>query len=154
MDRLEEIFEENSGPPVNIEAIIRAIGIELDKKASLDSEVSGQIETLPNGQFKISVNKSDHYFRQRFTMAHELGHYFLHAHLIGDGVDDNKAYRSVPAGRFHNTLIGQAEETQANRFAASVLMPAAAVRSLWNDKKISTMLPTSFEHRDRPWKLD
>ena len=67
--------------PVNIEGIIRSLGVELDKKAELDDDISGQIEKLPDGSYKISVNKNDHYFRQRFTMAHELGH-FKHRHVI------------------------------------------------------------------------
>lgn len=119
--------------PVNIEAIIRSLGIELDKKAELDSGISGQIERLSDGSYKISVNKSDHYFRQRFTMAHELAHFLFHRSLIGDGVDDNKAYRSTNTGKFYNTSITREHETQANQFAASTLMPEALVRKLRNE---------------------
>lgn len=64
-------------------------------------------------------------------MAHELGHYLLHAHLIGEGVDDNRAYRSVPAGQFHNRSIGSEQETEANRFAATLLMPSEVVQREW-----------------------
>jgi len=73
---------------VNIEAIIRDPGIELDKKADLDGEIAGQLERTAAG-YRIAVNKSDHYFRKPFTMAHELGHFMLHGHLIGEGRDDN-----------------------------------------------------------------
>jgi Zn-dependent peptidase ImmA (M78 family) len=115
------------GPPVNIEAIIRGLGIELDKRAELDTEIAGQLVRSDDGKFKISVNKSDTYYRQRFTMAHELGHYLMHAHLIGDGVDDSTAYRSVPEGRFYNSAITSVEETQANQFASRLLLPKSVI---------------------------
>ena len=77
---------------INIELLIRNSGILLDRKADLDSEIAGQIEFLPDEKMhKISVNKNDHYYRQRFTMAHELGHYFFHRDLIGSGIDDTIA---------------------------------------------------------------
>lgn len=116
------------GPPVNIEGIIRSMGIELNKSAELPDQISGQLERLPNDKYKISINKMDHYYRKRFTMAHELGHYILHLHLIGDGVDDNRAYRSTADGIYYNQDIRQEDETEANRFAASILMPEAILR--------------------------
>ena len=122
-DNFREIVLRHLGPPVNIEGIIRSLGVSVDKKAKLDKEISGQIERLENQQYKISVNSKDHYFRQRFTLAHELGHYLLHSHLIGQGLDDDKAYRSVPDGKFYNQNIGSREETEANSFAARLLMP-------------------------------
>lgn len=122
-----DIVRQHIGPPVNIEAIIRGVGVELNKKAELDPEISGQLERLGPNSYRISTNKSDHYLRQRFTMAHELGHYMLHAHLIGDGVDDTVndtvLYRSMPKGNFYNPNITPVEETEANKFAAELLMP-------------------------------
>lgn len=118
-----EIVQRHIGPPVNIEAIIRSLGISLDKKARLDASISGQLERLGPENYKISVNDDGNYFRARFTMAHELGHYLLHAHLIGEGVDDSLAYRSEPDGNFYNQNIGPSEETEANKFAAGLLMP-------------------------------
>lgn len=103
--------------PVNLEPLIRELGIELDKKADLPGDIAGQIERLPNGSFKISVNTDDHYFRQRFTMAHELAHFIFHKDLIGDGITDNRLYRST------NPQITEAHEVEANKFAASLLMP-------------------------------
>lgn len=125
-----EIVQRHIGPPVQIEKIIRDLGIALDKNADLHADIAGQLERLPSGGFKISVNKSDSYYRKRFTMAHELGHYLLHAHLIGDGVDDSKAYRSVPDGNFSNGSIDAREETQANQFAASLLLPQGTIKTL------------------------
>lgn len=126
-----KILEDHKGPPVNIKGIARSLGIEVDKKANLDSDISGQIEQLENGRYRISANMVDHYYRQRFTIAHELGHFLCHSHLISDGIDDNRAYRSTPEGRFYNRSIGPKQETEANRFAAAVLMPGDNVREEW-----------------------
>lgn len=142
---LVTVIREHQGPPVNIEGIIRSMGIELDKRADLAPEISGQLERLPNGKYKISVNKADHYYRQRFTMAHELGHYVFHLHLIGDGVDDNRAYRSTADGVYCNRDIQQSEETEANRFAASVLMPETAVIRLAQEGCTPDALAKQFQ---------
>ena len=52
--------------------------------------------------------------RQRFTLAHEIGHMLLHRDRIGDGIVDDILYRSS----LSDTL-----EAQANRLAADILMP-------------------------------
>ena len=124
------ITEHQQEAPVNIEGIIRNLGIKLDKKADLDVHISGQIQKLPDNGYQISTNKENHYFRQRFTMAHELGHYLFHRKMIGDGVDDDMMFRSTIEGNFFNQSITQSEETEANQFAASVLMPARLISNL------------------------
>lgn len=56
--------------------------------------------------------------RARFTMAHELGHLFLHAGI--------PFARSSPTG---GTIAAyECSEWQANEFAAAILMPASLVR--------------------------
>jgi Zn-dependent peptidase ImmA (M78 family) len=106
--------------PVNIEAIIRSFDIELDKNSNLPQEVLGEISKKEGGQYKISIKKTDHYYRKRFTMAHELGHFILHKDKIGDGIDDSENYRPV---RRTGTSAGEEEEREANNFAANILMP-------------------------------
>ncbi|KZY31871.1 hypothetical protein A3731_22950 [Roseovarius sp. HI0049] len=114
--------------PVNIEAIIRSLGQEVAKDADLPAAISGQIKMLPDGRYELASSAGEHYFRQRFSLAHELGHYILHKSLIGAGLDDNKKFRSTSDGNFYNTAIDLAHERQANSFAASVLMPENLVR--------------------------
>lgn len=110
-------------PPVDVEAIIIDTGIDYTQEP-LHSEISGMLERLPNEKYKISVNSADPKVRQRFTAAHELGHYIYHRELVGEGVDDNLVYRSVNIGKYNNTRITQKQETEANRFAANLLMPS------------------------------
>ena len=128
---------------VNIEFIILMLGIELDKKAQLNSDVLGELscseDNFGNKKYKISINFNDHYYRQRFTMAHECGHFLLHKELIGSGVDDNKAYRSSSIGNYYNKLILPQHETEANKFAAGVLMPIGVINAIADDLKIDDL---------------
>lgn len=130
IDPLATIDRYTHKAPVNIEAAIRACGIVLHKDAdTLAPGISGQIRRIESGSYEITTTKQEHYFRQRFTMAHELGHFVLHRDIIGDGIDDDQMYRSTEAGNFYNTRIKQIHEAQANSFAATVLMPEQLVRN-------------------------
>lgn len=131
MKLLDLVEKYQSTAPVDVEGLIRAVGVHLDKEASLHPEISGQIGLNKNGTYEIAVNKNDFYYRSRFTMAHELGHYILHRDLLADGTDDTKAYRSTPDGEFYNRNIKPFHETEANQFAANLLMPPSLVRREW-----------------------
>jgi len=128
-DQWNVLTDARKSAPVNVHNLPARLGIRL-KEAWLDGGISGMLENL-GGAFLITISATDPYTRQRFTIAHELGHYMLHRHLIGDGVDDDRAYRSTNAGKYHNTLIGPVEETEANKFAANLLMPRDLVNSEW-----------------------
>lgn len=66
----------------------------------------------------ILVNSSDIPQRQRFTVAHELGHFLLHE---GDTYVDKRARINFRDSRSGLALIQ--EEIEANQFAAALLMP-------------------------------
>ncbi len=125
--------------PVDVHSLPESLGIRL-KQAFLADSISGMLE-LSGNSFLVTICATDPYTRQRFTLAHELGHYMLHRHLVGDGVDDDRAYRSTQVGKYHNTLIGPAEETEANRFAANLLMPRDLVDAEWakRDSSVQSM---------------
>ena len=113
--------------PVDVIGMADAIGVACHS-AYLEDDISGMLERVSEGVYKCTYNASHPMTRQRFTVAHEIGHYMLHRKLLGDGVDDNRAYRSTDAGKYHNTAIGPKQETEANRFAAAVLMPTNLVK--------------------------
>lgn len=72
------------------------------------------------GDFTIFLPKLTSSRRDRFTIAHELGHYFLHfVHP-----------RREPPASFGRGERNTAE-TQANVFASSLLMPAASFETAW-----------------------
>lgn len=131
----EIVMSFTSEAPVNIEGIVEALGVELERKADLHPEIAGQIEHLEEGKFRISINKNDHYFRRRFTTAHELAHFLLHRNLIGSGVDDTKAYRSLNIGKFNNQQIASQHEVEANRLASRLLMPKPLVHKYYSEMR-------------------
>lgn len=83
--------------PVNVGAILRALDVDVRKDAELGEDISGEIRR-DGERYIVSTSGDEHAFRQRFTLAHELGHFVLHKSLIGTGLDDSKMYRSTEAG--------------------------------------------------------
>ncbi|WP_191601420.1 ImmA/IrrE family metallo-endopeptidase [Marinomonas algicola] len=132
----KEFNEAIKKPPVDLEILCQKINIEL-VTVPMDDRISGMLEPKSNGEYKITVNSNMSNGRQRFTIAHELGHLALHRDLIGNGLDD-RAMRSTTPGCYDNTLITRAHETEANQFAAALLMPKEAVlrEALRLDKNI------------------
>lgn len=107
--------------PVDVKGLALALGVPV-QESWLDEHICGTLERTARG-FMIRVNANHPETRRRFTIAHELGHFLFHRHLIGNGVDDDRAFRSTNKGMYKNMAIGPAQETEANRFAANVLMP-------------------------------
>jgi Zn-dependent peptidase ImmA (M78 family) len=119
-DPMKVIETHWNSTPVPIDQIIRDIGLPLSFEPMADN-ISGYIERQ-NGGYRIVVNANHATTRQRFTAAHELGHYIYHRDLLGEGVGDNRAYRTDGTDR-PNPNIRPIHERQANSFAANVLMP-------------------------------
>lgn len=107
------------GPSVPIERLIRRQGVRLVVR-SLTGNVSG-FAYRDAVQRTIGVNTAHSRNRQRFTMAHELGHLILH-NAAGMHVDEQdfflKFRSSVPSRQ------DDEDEKEANLFAAELLMPA------------------------------
>jgi Zn-dependent peptidase ImmA (M78 family) len=101
-----------TGPPVALEDICLGLGVTVRVRPF--DYVAGLF--INDDVFPvIVVNSRERRVRQRFTIAHELGHYFL-----GHG---RKSF-AEPGGR-------NRRERDAERFAACLLMPAVWVRRYW-----------------------
>ena len=90
-----------------------------------DGEVSGMVHCDSNGGGTIGVNSEHSKTRQRFTIAHELGHLLLHAD------DEFHIDEKRPLAR-RDAISSQAvdpREIEANQFAAELLMPESLVRA-------------------------
>jgi Zn-dependent peptidase ImmA (M78 family) len=103
--------------PVRLSELAKAFGVRV-KAATLAPGISGEIRP-EDGHFVIRINRHDPAKRQRFSVAHELAHFLLHADQIGNGITDDVLYRSSLSDR---------REAQANRLAADILMPDNLVR--------------------------
>jgi len=103
-------------PPVKIEVIARHLGAEI-RYEPFDDDVSGVLYRDYHNTI-IGVNSLHHPNRQRFTIAHEIGHLVLHEMEIH--VD--KGYRVALRNSVSSRAVDPAE-IDANRFAAELLMP-------------------------------
>ena len=104
--------------------------------ATMDMEISGAIGwNTKDKKFEIFVNKEKPQNRQNFTLAHELGHYFLHQEIIQkeDALIDSEDILDSNTTLFRNDVVSSSEiEKEANNFAASLLMPSDLVKKVWN----------------------
>ena len=83
--------------PVKLSDIAKQCNISIFKNSNvniLEDNQSG-ISFLQNGKFYIIYNDNDSVQRNRFTIAHELGHIFLGHLLI-----DTKKYRTFDYNNF------------------------------------------------------
>lgn len=125
-DCVEKLLKEQGlySLPVSIDALVDAIGIKVRFEA-LESHVSGFLY-VKNYNAAIVVNADHPSNRQRFTIAHELGHFILHADAREDIFIDEKI--AVYRRAFRNTRATDfKKEKEANRFAAELLMPKQLV---------------------------
>ena len=127
---LDLIEKHTARLPVNVDALIREAGLEL-QKMPLAEDVAGWIERRSDNRYRIVVNTRHTHTRQRFTAAHELGHYIYHRDLLGDGVADSRGYRGIAVdNRLNNPSILIGHERQANLFAVNLLIPGRLLDDL------------------------
>lgn len=108
-------------PPVPVEQVAKSLGMKIEL-ADLGEDCSGVLVRNGN-RAVIGVNWGHHPNRQRFSIAHEIGHFVLHE---GQTYID-KGYRV----QFRDLESGsgtKGEEMDANAFAAALLMPAEWVK--------------------------
>jgi Zn-dependent peptidase ImmA (M78 family) len=109
--------------PVAVNAVAAALGLVVEA-ASLGDDVSG-ILVVNGDRGVIGFNREHPIFRQRFTVAHEIGHFVLHRREEQLFID--KMYRAF----FRDGTSRQGtdlRERDANAFAAALLMPGSFVR--------------------------
>lgn len=112
---IREGFVDTNGN-IEIEAIAEWNGIEVSYE-KMDSSKSGYLKNI-NNKWIIGVNKLHNRKRQRFTIAHELGHYYMHKNSNLDFEDST----------FFRTLNMTSIEYTANDFAAKLLMPETRIK--------------------------
>ena len=109
--------------PVPVNKIAESRGLAI-KPYDLGEDVSGVL-VIKNGHGTIGINPSESSVRQRFTIAHELGHYELHND--GDELFVDKGFKVL--FRDQNSSKGEIrKEQEANAFAAALLMPEKFIR--------------------------
>jgi len=116
--------------PVDVVQIAKECGLTI-RKEDLEEEVSGML-VIQDDHAVIGVNKNHHPNRQRFTVAHELGHFLLHAKSSQIFVDASPVfYRDEQSSEGTKT-----QEIEANIFAAELLMPEAALKEMLSRRPV------------------
>lgn len=147
----------------DIEALVESLRPRLEmhsntvqglERIAEEESISLEYSELPEGQLgrfdmntcTITLSTSDfsHFSsigRRRFSLAHELGHFFLHYQALREQISS--------FGETEQSLDGRADdeefrwlERQANHFASCLLMPEEVVRTLfWQyaDNKVRQM---------------
>ena len=104
-----------SREPVSLLDVVSALNLELVQKTRDPFTCEAALEPLGDGHAIVLGGCTDER-RRRFTIAHEIGHFVLHPERLrperGGGV--NAAW--------------QAQEREADQFAAELLMPEDLVR--------------------------
>lgn len=123
-------------PPFDVVGFGLELGLEIKESSELPNKISGFIKQIESGTICICVNKSHAPNRKRFTVAHELGHYFLHRDRLAVGIIDGILNREQ----------GTTDpiEYEANEFAADLLMPEEMFRELWAKQECSVSFIADF----------
>lgn len=122
---------------VPVEKLAKSAGLRIDRQRLDDDSLAGFLmRGAPFPCPVIGVNARQTETRQRFTIAHELGHFLLHT---GEGVHVDQHFNI----KLRSGLSSQGrdvEEMEANLFAAELLMPQA-----WLEEDVNNLDPFDLE---------
>lgn len=115
-------FELNPGD--DIYGFVAKLGgrVAVEDTIMKDPSQSGSLYVDGVGDFKIIIPAHTSPRRDRFTIAHEVGHYFLHYLLPEKHLDESR--KKMKALRKDSDRV----EWEANWFAAGLLMPEDSFR--------------------------
>jgi Zn-dependent peptidase ImmA (M78 family) len=108
-----------TGPAIPVEEIARLAGAVISYQPFDSDDISGLLYRSADAAPVIGVNSTNAKVRQRFTIAHELGHLQLHkGHSLILERQMHVNFRDATSATTSNQ-----EEVEANQFAAELLMP-------------------------------
>lgn len=109
--------------PIDITKLTSKLGIQIKRDNFDEVSLSGfAVHKLGNRYIGVNSNESEN--RQRFTIAHELGHLFLHKDsTVNYDQGGMMLFRDA-----HSSEGTDIREVEANKFAAEILMPEVLLR--------------------------
>ncbi|MEB6214668.1 XRE family transcriptional regulator [Mammaliicoccus sciuri] len=136
--KLREIMNLHDDPIEDMIEVVELMGI-IAVKFGYDEEkvdaFSALTELNNKSYFTIVTGNSRSFFRQQFSLAHEIGHWVLHQDYIPEELDKEE-YKVM--------------EQEANAFAASFLMPSQSFSE--DFKSINLNLPNLLNLK-RKWNV-
>ena len=124
-------------PIENIDEVVRNMGGIIKEDYKLSEYSDGIIRKTSVTSFEIRVSPDQSSGRRNFTIAHELGHLFLHmGFLINDEIWNNQQMTFYRKGNSQ-------EEYEANEFAAAFLMPQRQYKRVLDQYAEGNLVDTS-----------
>jgi Zn-dependent peptidase ImmA (M78 family) len=105
-------------PPVDLIQILSAHGIGYEEIEDFPDTVDALI-VEDGSKVYAAVNARQHLHRQRFSLAHELGHYFMHR----NGMPEDAITIDNPPSDELDIPTKSPAETEADLFAGELLVP-------------------------------
>jgi Zn-dependent peptidase ImmA (M78 family) len=113
--------------PVDVNTVAAAIGLKVVYENFTD-DISGLLITRDSAGV-IGVHAKHALVRQRFTVAHEIGHFVLRHHAgSGEHVHVDEGWK-VSARNERSAKGIDFNEIEANQFAANLLMPEPILKA-------------------------
>jgi Zn-dependent peptidase ImmA (M78 family) len=114
-----------TAPPVDLLTILQAHGIQYEEMDDFPDTVDALIIERGRETY-AAVNGRQHLHRRRFSLAHELGHFFLHRGGYSSGrvvtIDDPPSEEDLVATK-------DPAESEADMFAGELLVPLAMLKA-------------------------
>jgi len=127
---IEELHKGNA-LPINLDRIIQSEQIR-PRPADYGDNFDGRIEYIPEKRIFILYHPAVVTPRVRFSIAHELGHFYIPEHR-----------KLLLAGKCHNSKSGfvshKTLEREADEFAANLLVPQDYLAKLTQKRKFLTL---------------
>ncbi len=124
-DKIHEAMESRESTVINVIELAQQLGFSVYETEFDNSQIDGMVINSKEER-SIYVNQHNLPVRNRFTIAHELGHIILHH-------DDNQAEEYKIIDYRGNNTSYDPKEHEANMFAASLLMPKYKAIEVWED---------------------
>lgn len=124
---IDKVLNENNiiTVPIDVEQVAKSIGLKV-LDYPFQEDISGVLVINEDGA-TIGYNPNESSVRRRFSIAHELGHFVLHADKNSSGMFMDKLLFRKNITTY--STKEEAIEREANYFAANLLMPQELVIS-------------------------
>ena len=140
--------------PVNLLKIAKNFGItvyDVDFKKLGNKNISGAIRYV-DGKFSILLNKDEQETRRRFTLAHELGHYFLDKDILKSSkIHIDTLYRAYEDSSYvapkseDESQVKLTSESEIDYFAGALLMNRMLLEKVFEIEQSTKKLAQIFK---------
>ncbi|HJP81451.1 MAG TPA: ImmA/IrrE family metallo-endopeptidase [Candidatus Saccharimonadales bacterium] len=122
--------------PVHVGKLAEELGLTVISTTDLPSGMSGSI-SKEDERYIIYVNSGQSMRRQRFTIAHEIGHFLQHRDFLDTADEILNPAKKIMLGRPDSgsrapvDTIERQREYEADNFAGELLMPKEIFEDIW-----------------------